>query len=102
MNDNAYKSPTIVDPPRRTRGTRWAIRSGIACLVAAAVCSVLTVAWMISSFRIVAEASSTPKAEDLADGISNALIPALGIVPFGLLGIILVVIGLLVRCPMEE
>ncbi|MDB4516953.1 hypothetical protein N9089_05065 [Crocinitomicaceae bacterium] len=68
----------------------------------AVICLVLTVTRMIFSFQAVAQASSTPKAKDLAEGISNALIPAYGVIPFAILGIALVIAGLAVRRPIEE
>ena len=102
MNENAYKSPMTVDPPRRTRGIRWAIWSGIACLAVAAPCAILTLAVMIISFRDVAQASGPPRTEDLAEGISFSLIPAFGVLPFGLVGVALLIIGLAIRRPIQE
>ena len=102
MNDNPYESPVTAGTPQKTRGIRWALWSGIACLVMAAICTVLAVAWMIASFQTVAQASSTPKPEDVAVGISITVIPAYGIVLFGLVGIILVIVGIVVRRPIEE
>ena len=102
MSDNPYESPLTTDASRRTRGIRWAIWSGIACLIVAATCAVLTIVWMIFSFQTISQSSSTPKAKDLAEGISNAMIPAYAIVPFGLVGIILVIVGLVVRRPIED
>lgn len=102
MNENAYESPTTVDGPRRTRGLRWAIWSGIACLIAAVVCAVMTVASLVSSFQTIAQESATPKAQDLAEGIGWALIPEKGIVPFGVIGILFLIVGLVVRRPVEE
>ena len=101
MTENAYESPKTIDVPRKTQGIRWAIWSGLACLGCAVICLVLTVGWMIFSFQTVAQSSSTPQAQDLAEGISNAFIPAYGIVPFAVLGIALVIIGLAVRRPVE-
>jgi len=102
MNTNPYESPTGVAPPRKTRGTRWAIWSGVACLLLAAICALLTVAGMVLSFQSVAESATPPRPEDLATGISIALIPAFGIVPLGLLGVVLLIVGLVVRRPVEE
>jgi Mn2+/Fe2+ NRAMP family transporter len=101
MDDNPYESPASVGVPRETRGTRWAIWSGITCLAVAVICAVLAVVGIISTFQTIAEAP-TPKAQDLAAGIRNAMIPAYGTVPFGLLGIILLIVGFAVRRPIDE
>jgi hypothetical protein len=66
------------------------------------MCGLLTLAGMIISFRDVAQASSTPGAKDLAEGISLSLIPAFGVLPFGLVGIGLLIIGLAIRRPIQE
>ena len=102
MNENPYVSPKTAGVPRKTRGIGWAIWSGVACLVVAAICGLLTVVLMISSFRTIAQTNSTPKPTDLAEGISNAMLPLYGIVPFGLLGIVLVIVGLVVRRPIKQ
>jgi len=52
---------------------------------------------MAFSFQGLAEASGTPRASDLSEGIGNGLIPllfALGMaLPFGVIGIILLIVG---------
>ena len=98
MSENPYQSPAAAGARRKTRGTRWAIWSGIACLVISAVCTVLTVAGMMASFQTVG--SSSPQA--VATGIGGAMIPAYGIFPFGLAGIILVIAGIVIRRPISE
>jgi hypothetical protein len=98
MNENPYESATV-DGPRKTLRTKWAIWSGVTCLLLAALCAVAAVAGMIASFRTVAAASSTPRAKDLAEEISNSLIPAFAIVPLGLAGIVLLITGFVVRRP---
>lgn len=102
MNENAYESPTTVDAPRKTRGLRWAIWSGIACLIVSVVCGALTAPGLVSSFQTIAQESETPKAQDLADGISWALIPSYGVVPLGIIFILLLFLGLVARRPIEE
>jgi len=99
MNENAYESPTVVDTPPKTRGTRWAIWSGIVCLLLAVLCVIATVAGMIVSFNNVASDANTPSAEELAAGISRSMIPFYGAIPLGLAGVVLLVIGFLVRRP---
>jgi len=102
MSSNPYESPICAERPQETRPTWWAIWSGIACLLVAALCFLLTVAGMVLSFHTLAQSSTTPTPADLANGISIAMISSFAAIPLGLLGIILVIVGLAVRRPMEE
>lgn len=95
MSESPYRPPTPADPPRTTRRNSWALALGFACLAISAVCAVLTVGGLANTFQTAAEATSTPPAKELAEGISYALLPAYGVVPFGLLGIVLLIVGLL-------
>ena len=98
MNENAYESSTAIDRPRKTQVTKWAIWLGVTCLLLAALCAVATVLGIMASFRAAA-GSGSPRPADLAEGIGNSLIPAFGIVPLGLAGIVLLIIGFVVRRP---
>ena len=102
MDTNPYESPTGADPPRKTRATRWAIWSGVACLLLAAICFLLTVAGMVLSFGIIAQSPTTLEPADLATGISISMISTLAAIPLGLLGVVLLIVGLVVRRPVEE
>jgi len=102
MRENPYESPATSDARPRTQGTKWALWSGIACLVAAGLCFVLTIVMMASCFDTFGSAPATPRPEDLANGIARAMIPAYGVLPLGLLGIVLIVVGLVVRRPVDK
>lgn len=93
MNDNPYQSPKSDQPAARPRRARRMIWLGVACLAIAAVCIGLTVGGMMHTFRVLAQASS-PHPADLAAGISVAVVPAYAVVPLGLLGVVLVIVGL--------
>ena len=74
---------------------------GLICLCIAALCVAATVVGIIYSFNVVAGSASPPNPQDLATGISMAKLPSLGVVPFGVLGVILLVTGLLIRRPVD-
>lgn len=85
----------------KTQPTRWLVWSGVGCIGASALCLSITVFGMLMSFNAFAASRATESASDLAHGISFAVIPSYAAVPFGILGIALVVIGILVRRPVE-
>lgn len=101
MTENPYESPRAAVPPLRTRGLTWAILLGIGFLAMAAICVLLTIVGMAAAFQNIA-ASAAPRPADLAQGISLALLPLYAAAPCGLLGIVLIVVGLVVRRPVES
>lgn len=73
------------------------IWTGAVALALAVLCLITTVLEMMWSFEAIATASSTPKPSDLANGISNALIPSIAAGPLALVGIVFLILGF-VRC----
>ncbi|NQU25046.1 MAG: MotA/TolQ/ExbB proton channel family protein, partial [Candidatus Nealsonbacteria bacterium] len=101
MDQNPYESTQTTGASRRTRSTRWLVWAGVACFVIAAICVAVTVVGMIYCFSVIAESSSTPRPEDLARGISTAMLPIFAAIPFAVLGVILLVAGLVIRRPVS-
>ena len=99
---NPYEPGTVTTTPNKTRSTRWLVWSGVALLSLAALCLVATIIGMMWSFESVANSSSTPAPYSLARGISYASLPSIGIVPLGVLGIVLLIAGFLVRQPASK
>ena len=102
MSNNPYTAPSSVNPPRKTRCTRWLVYLGAACLALSAVCFVWTCAAMYLSFRAIATSTTAPTPAQLAGGIRWALIPSSAVVPFGLIGIVVLIAGFAMRQPVEQ
>ena len=60
-------------------------------------CLLATVVRMMASFNSIADSGGTPRPSELAEGITLAVIPTYAAFPFGILGIVLLVVGLIVR-----
>ena len=101
MTDNPYRSPRTGGASPRTRSTRWLVWSGIACLGLALLGLAFTVVGMIASFHTIAQSSTTPKPSDLAHGITISLFATVATMPVGIVGIVLLIAGLLIRRPVE-
>jgi hypothetical protein len=101
MDENPYRSTVHGGGVRKTRASWWLVWAGIVSLLLSAACVIATVAGMIASFNAFATASSTRHPAELAEGISRALIPAYAAVPLVLLGIILIVLGFVIRRPIH-
>jgi ABC-type Fe3+ transport system permease subunit len=97
MNPNPYKAGTASIAAPKTRATRWMIVSGAIALLLAALCFVATVVGMILSFDTIATSSSTPKASELASGISTALYSSISAALLAIVGIVLLILGFVRR-----
>ena len=86
MDDNPYTPGIIEDKPKPRASRRW-LGAGLISLALAGLCLMATVMGMIRSFNSVARAPSSPKAAELATGISNSLIPLIGAIPLTVLGV---------------
>ena len=102
MVENPYESGNASSSAPKTRATRWLIWSGIASLSLAATCVVITVVGMVLTFSSIANSATTPKPSDLAEGISVASLPSIAAVPLGILGVVLLVAGFIVRQPVDR
>jgi len=102
MDSNPYQAGHASVAAPRTRATRWMVWTGAVALVLAAVCLIATVVGMMWSFDAIATSSSTPKPSDLANGISNALLPSIAAAPLALVGFVLLLLGLVRRRPVSE
>ena len=101
MTENPYDSPATSEVPHKTRATRWLIWSGIVSLLLAAASFVCTIVLMIVAFEDAA-ASTTLKPSQLARGISFSVYLAICIVPLAVVGLVLLVLGFVVRQPVRE
>lgn len=102
MSNNPYSPPSSVNPACKTRCTRWLVYLGLACLALSALCFGLTCAAMFLSFRAIAASPTAPTPAQLALGISWALVPSYAVVPLGLIGIVLLILGFAIRQPDRE
>ena len=102
MNENPYRSTAHGGGSRKTRTTWWLVWSGVVSLLLAVGCLIATVVGMMASFNAIATSSGAPRPEDLAEGISYALIPGYAAIPLGLLGVILIILGFVIRRPIHD
>ncbi len=100
MDDNPYTSSAVRSKPR-TRSARWLIWTGCVALAIAALCLAATIVGMVWSYESVADLSTTPKPSDLARGIGIATIPSIAVIPLGLFGIVMLILGFAWREPVE-
>ena len=101
MNETPYAPPQTAPEPQRTRSTRWLVWSGAGCFGLAALCFAATIVKMVLGFQSIAQ-SSQPAPADLANKISLAMLPFYAIGPLLILGIVLLVMGLTIRRPVEK
>jgi hypothetical protein len=103
MTDNPYASDfTTSDTTPKTRANRRLVWSGVACIVVAVLCPLVTIVSMMVSFNSIDNSSGTQRPADLAESAALAVIPSYAALPFGILGIVLVVVGLNVRRPVAN
>jgi hypothetical protein len=102
MVENPYESAKATSSTPKKRATRWLVWSGIVSLTLAATCVVITVVGMMLTFNSIATSATPPKPSDFAHGISVASLPLLAVVPLGILGIVLLVTGFIVRQPVDR
>ncbi|MFW5692669.1 MAG: hypothetical protein ACOCWL_00495 [Thermoguttaceae bacterium] len=102
MSNNPYIALSSVNAPRKTRCTRWLVYLGAGCLVLSAVCFGLTIVAMVLSFREIAASPTPPTPAQLAVGIGWAMIPSYAVLPFGLIGVVLLIAGFVLRQPNRE
>ncbi len=95
-------------PPPKTRATRWLVRSAVACLVLAALCwaagFIITLREMLVTFDAIATSPTTPPqvASQVAHTINMAMVPMYAVFPLGILGIVLLILGLVIRQPVAK
>jgi hypothetical protein len=71
-------------------------------IVLAVSCVVASVVTMIMAFASITESATNVSPSDLAQGVGVASVPSFFAVPLGILGIVLVVAGLIVRQPVTD
>jgi heme/copper-type cytochrome/quinol oxidase subunit 2 len=102
MSENPYQSSNTGSlAPTKTRTTRWLVWSGAVLLALAVSCIVLSVVFMMMTFTTVAESATTASPSGLAEGMQVALIPLFLVLPLGILGVVMVVTGLVIRKPCD-
>ena len=97
MSVNPYEPSSDISTVRRTRSTRWLVRTGIALLTLAVVCLLAPIAGMIWALSSLANSTTPPTPSDIALGISLASIPSIAVIPIGILGIVLLIAGFVIR-----
>ena len=101
-NPNPYQAGDASIATPRTGATRWMIWTGAVALLLAVFCLIATVFGMIWSFAAIATSPTTPDPSDLANGISNALIPSVAAAPLAIVGIVLLILGFVRRRPVGD
>jgi hypothetical protein len=100
MNGN-LESPSSGAISPKARAARSLLRFGVTCLVLAALCAAVTYAMtlrgMLVSFDAVSKTGTPPAPDQVASDIAIAMIPACAVVPLGLLGMVLLIPGLVLR-----
>lgn len=81
------------DSPDTTDGILWMRIAGFGAIGCAGLCVVATGIGMLWSYRNISNATVAPKPSDLANGISNALIPSLAVIPLVVVGAALLFLG---------
>jgi hypothetical protein len=97
MTENPYESDTAISFARQTRATRWLIWPGLGAIALAAACVVIIVLRMVLAFNSSASSSAT----DLSEAISVAILPSIAAIPLGILGIVLLIAGFVIRQPLR-
>jgi hypothetical protein len=97
MDHNPYQPPSSPAEAPKTRPVRWLVWSGLICLALAALCSLATLVEMLVTFHTIGHSSTALTPEQLARGISIAMVPTLAVVPLGALGILFLILGLVFR-----
>ncbi len=101
MEQNPYQSSRSPGVPTRTTSTRWLVWTGVACLALAMMAAAGAVVNVVLGFQAIAQ-SSDPSPEALARRMSLSSLLLFGAPPFGLTGIVLLILGLVLRRPMED
>lgn len=107
-DERPYRPPAATDSAAdrgsssKGRPMRWAIGAGAACVVAAAVCALLTIAATAWSYWSISQTSEQPTPEHLADRISIATIFGSAIPPLLLAGFVLLAVGFVFRKPSKR
>ena len=106
MDHNPYESPPSAGGPPKTCAARWLVRSGVTCLLAAALCmaaSFLMTLWgMLVDFDAIVRSLPPPAPSEVARYISYSMIVFSPALPLGLVGILLLVSRLVIRRPVPE
>lgn len=99
MNSNPYQLGTTASAETKTRPTAWMIWTGITMLLLAGLCLAITVFGLMWSFDTVATSSSTTETTVLANGITLSVIPIFAGAPLAVIGVILIILGFMLRQP---
>jgi serine/threonine protein kinase len=97
VTENPYESANASSFAPKTRATRWLIWPGVGSMTLAAACVVIVVFRMVLAFDSSASSSATA----LSEAISLAILPSIAAVPLGILGIVLLIAGFVVRQPVR-
>jgi NADH:ubiquinone oxidoreductase subunit 5 (subunit L)/multisubunit Na+/H+ antiporter MnhA subunit len=94
-------------PAAKTRATRWLVWSGVISLLLAILCMassfMLTLWGMVSTFNTRSNPPTKPvSSEVVRHYMGLAEIPLYAVVPLGLLGILLLILGFVLRRPVIE
>ncbi len=99
MNRNRESRSSVALSPK-ARAARWLIRLGVACLVLAALGMAATFVVIFRGMLVTFDAVSTagePVPAQVASDVAIAMIPACAVVPLGLIEILLLIPGVVLR-----
>lgn len=99
---NPYQAVDAPSASRRTRGIRWMIWTGAVALSLAILCLFAAFFWLMQPFQAIETASPATNASDLAFDISLALVPLVFAGLFMIVGIVLLILGFVLRQPVIE
>lgn len=80
----------------------WLVWSGVASLALATFCLAWTAARILATYDSIADSPTSPRPSDLANGLSDALLPSFAAIPIGILGLVLLVAGLVLSVRKEQ
>jgi drug/metabolite transporter (DMT)-like permease len=101
MADPSDKLECDVGKPPTTRPMWWLIGFGIVLLSIPLVSTVAGVLGFISTFESIATSPTQPKPSDLAGGIRFSVILVIGGALLGMIGVVLIVAGMIIRRPVK-
>jgi hypothetical protein len=102
MVDPLEKLESKTGKPLATGPMWWLIGLGIVLLVVPLVTTVVGVLGFVSTFESIATSPTQPKPSDLASGIRLPFILVIGGGLAGMIGVVLIVAGVIVRRPIAS
>ena len=102
MDRNPYELPSSTSAATKTRACRWLVWSGVACLVLAGLCMAASVLVIMVGMLHSLSSDEVLRPSEIAREISIAIIPSALMIPLGVLGILLLILGFVIRRPVDK